>query len=198
MFHRPQWVNVAEEGQEPLLVSGTVDAYFQTSFTGDTDGDTLFDSVEIGVYGTDPNLKDTDGDGIGDGAEVQGWNWVDYPSHGANPLHMDVFVEVDYVEYTDETGLHTWKLSDAVIAKIESLYASLTNSNPDGTTGINVHIVQDTVLPKNTPCDDRDDWLPNDAPFNPHRAEDFGMPRFAIHVPPIRTMLEVRPLLGSS
>jgi uncharacterized protein (TIGR03382 family) len=36
----------------------------------DSDGDGLFDAVEIGVYGTDPFDDDTDGDLVGDGTEV--------------------------------------------------------------------------------------------------------------------------------
>jgi hypothetical protein len=33
--------------------------------------------------------------------------------------------------------------------------------------------LQDTILPKDTPCWDRDDWLPNDAPFNPRHRDGF-------------------------
>ncbi len=36
----------------------------------DRDGDGLFDDDETGVYGTNPDLFDTDGDGSGDGEEV--------------------------------------------------------------------------------------------------------------------------------
>jgi hypothetical protein len=99
VYHRPMFVNVAEPEEEPIFGSLAVSTFFPPPLTfNDADGDTLAGSVETSVYGTNPNVKDTDGDGIGDGAEVYGWNWVDYPSFGANPLHMDVFVEVDYVE----------------------------------------------------------------------------------------------------
>ena len=36
----------------------------------DADGDGLFDQDETGVYGTNPQVFDTDGDGSGDGEEV--------------------------------------------------------------------------------------------------------------------------------
>ena len=43
----------------------------------DRDGDGLFDDDETDVYGTNPDLYDTDGDGVGDGEEVY---------YGSNPL----------------------------------------------------------------------------------------------------------------
>ncbi len=46
----------------------------------DADGDGLFDLDESGVYGTNPQLFDTDGDGSGDGEEVY---------LGTNPLAAD-------------------------------------------------------------------------------------------------------------
>jgi hypothetical protein len=36
----------------------------------DSDNDGLYDDDESAVYGTDPNVYDTDGDGVGDGQEV--------------------------------------------------------------------------------------------------------------------------------
>jgi hypothetical protein len=36
----------------------------------DRDGDGLFDDDEEEVYGTDPDVYDTDGDGVGDGEEI--------------------------------------------------------------------------------------------------------------------------------
>jgi hypothetical protein len=36
----------------------------------DRDGDGLYDDDEVGVYGTNPDLFDSDGDGVGDGEEV--------------------------------------------------------------------------------------------------------------------------------
>jgi len=39
--------------------------------TQDTDGDGLFDSDELQVYGTSPYLEDSDSDGIADGVEIE-------------------------------------------------------------------------------------------------------------------------------
>ncbi|MDQ3695362.1 MAG: thrombospondin type 3 repeat-containing protein [Chloroflexota bacterium] len=43
----------------------------------DRDGDGLYDDDELNVYGTNPDLWDTDGDGANDGEEVY---------YGTNPL----------------------------------------------------------------------------------------------------------------
>ena len=48
----------------------------------DTDGDELSDEEELEL-GTDPNLFDTDGDGLGDGSEVREDGW------GTDPLSAD-------------------------------------------------------------------------------------------------------------
>ena len=42
----------------------------RAAMQADRDGDGLFDDDETGVYGTNPDLFDTDGDGVGDGEEV--------------------------------------------------------------------------------------------------------------------------------
>jgi hypothetical protein len=46
----------------------------------DSDGDGLWDEVEVEVHGTDPNDPDTDADGLGDGDEV---------ANGVDPLDPD-------------------------------------------------------------------------------------------------------------
>jgi len=82
----------------------------------DTDGDGLSDSVEINGY-------DADGDGRPE---------VDYKKMGANPYHKDVFVEMDYMpgELASEEELD----------RIVQSFADLNISNPDGRTGINLHL----------------------------------------------------------
>ena len=77
-----------------------------------------------------------------------------------------VLREVDYEEYTDDPGvLHTWKPSSAVVDKITAFYAALNVANPDGTAGISVHFVFDTVLTKGSaPCTSA--WRDGQAPFS--------------------------------
>ena len=48
----------------------------------DTDGDGLFDDDEVQVYGTNPDVYNTDGDGVGDGEEVY---------YGSDPLAADSY-----------------------------------------------------------------------------------------------------------
>ena len=82
----------------------------------DIDGDGLSDIVEINGY-------DADGDGRPE---------VDYKKMGANPYHKDVFVEMDYMpgELASEEELD----------RIVKSFADLNISNPDGRTGINLHL----------------------------------------------------------
>ena len=82
----------------------------------DIDGDGLSDSVEINGY-------DADGDGRPE---------VDYKKMGANPYHKDVFVEMDYMpgELASEEELD----------RIVQSFADINISNPDGRTGINLHL----------------------------------------------------------
>lgn len=51
-----------------LLAGGVMPA--RAAQRSDRDGDGLFDDDEVNVYGTNPDLYDTDGDGSGDGEEV--------------------------------------------------------------------------------------------------------------------------------
>jgi hypothetical protein len=100
----------------------------------DSDGDALFDSWETNGY-------DHDGDGQID---------VDLPTMGADPQHKDIFVEVDYMGASASTPSHRPK--DRAMQRIIDAFANAPVSNPDGTTGINLHIDYgpDTVMDANT------------------------------------------------
>lgn len=64
-------------GSDPL-VNGNVPAPAPAPAKHpDRDGDGLYDDDEVNVYGTNPDVWDTDGDGSGDGEEVY---------YGTNPL----------------------------------------------------------------------------------------------------------------
>jgi len=120
--------------------------------------------------------RDTDGDGISDGWEVLGRSgYVDpvtkavshayemLPLWGADPLHKDVFFEVDFM--LRQPGEPARRMSDTVARQFARLYqdevAPLTAEqsarhaaslrNPDGRPGIHVHL--DTGV---DPTDPRD------------------------------------------
>jgi hypothetical protein len=72
---------VAEAARRPtrratlrLLAGGLVAALLPARGAAaqrpDRDGDGLFDDDEVNVYGTNPDVFDTDGDGVGDGEEI--------------------------------------------------------------------------------------------------------------------------------
>jgi len=101
----------------------------------DTDSDGLEDGRELEL-GTDPTVADTDDDGLGDGAEVLATETLP----GADPLHRDVFVEIDYMAGE--------RPEDAMLDRIEDRFASAPVSNPDGTAGIDLHLRVDEEVPR--------------------------------------------------
>ncbi|MFI5691356.1 hypothetical protein ACIA58_05915 [Kribbella sp. NPDC051586] len=82
----------------------------------DTDGDSLPDAWETNGY-------DANGDGVVD---------VDLPAMGANPNKKDLFVEMDYMSGRLATT--------AALDRIVQVFASAPVSNPDGTTGVKIHL----------------------------------------------------------
>nr|WP_238378387.1 hypothetical protein [Haloarcula rubripromontorii] len=97
----------------------------------DTDGDGLADSLERSVYHTNPAKADTDGDGYPDGMEVR----CEQAIPDADPLRTDIYVEVDSTESTT--------LSEPVQTSIVETFAEAPVSNPDGSTGIDIHLATD-------------------------------------------------------
>ncbi|WP_018348580.1 hypothetical protein [Longispora albida] len=82
----------------------------------DTDGDSLPDAWETSGY-------DANGDGVID---------VDLPGMGASPTKKDIFVEMDYM---------SGRLASATaLDRIVAVFAAAPVSNPDGTTGIRLHL----------------------------------------------------------
>ena len=80
---------------------------------------------------------DDDGDGIPNGWEQHGVDedhdgTVDYILPGANPLHKDLYIEVDFMQFH--------RPIDAGITDVINSFANAPLTNPDGHTGINLHV----------------------------------------------------------
>ncbi len=126
----------------------------------DIDGDGLTNTEEA-TAGTESNKWDTDGDHLSDGLEVKGVPHenseflLDLKGMGADPLHKDIFVEVDYMMLPANcppgekcSTPHSHKPYDEAIQKVVDAFAKaplydadgkLIN-NPDGTPGIRLHV----------------------------------------------------------
>jgi hypothetical protein len=82
---------------------------------------------------------DSDGDGLPDRWEQEGYDAngdgqvdVDLPAMGADPERKDLFVQLDAMK-----GL---RMSAAAIEKVTNAFASAPVSNPDGSTGVALHV----------------------------------------------------------
>lgn len=111
----------------------------------DTDGDGFTDVLDplVNEEAGDPTQMDTDGDGLSDAAEMNNPALSE-----ANPAQMDIFVELDYME--------GYRPSNETLSRIEEAYANAPVDNPDGSEGINLHIIVDDEIPAEsttTPAD---------------------------------------------
>lgn len=86
-----------------------------------------------------PRDADTDGDGLLDSWETDGLDInndgiidLDLPALGADPMRKDLFVEVDIME----NGV----FFPSAIANTITAFANAPVSNPDGSTGITLHV----------------------------------------------------------
>lgn len=123
---------------------GLARLYVNDYAAGDADGDGLGDALEaaLGTCGGtscssgNGNPKDTDGDGLPDALELLGDATNLLAFWGADPLHKDVFVEVDR-----HSGGNT--LSATQVADVQAIYATgPTGSleNPDDEDGLRLHV----------------------------------------------------------
>ena len=106
------------------------DTYLCPANSPDSDRDGLCDAAEA-HYGTNPNNPDTDGDGFNDAVEVYGVAGVDFKHYGASPIHKDVFVYVNYYIQPAQLAFDT----------VVKSFANAPLGSPDGTTGINLHVI---------------------------------------------------------
>jgi hypothetical protein len=92
--------------------------------SADSDQDALLDLWER--HGID-----FDDDGVVD---------VDLPAMGASAVRKDVFVELDYMEDTGTTNPHSDAFSVESLTRVAQAYLDAPVENPDGSTGISLHI----------------------------------------------------------
>jgi|GEM_PF-5588150 hypothetical protein len=139
--------------QDGIANLGSLRLYPEGSADSDSDG--LMDEEEEAV-GLDPQNGDTDKDGIPDGYEVNGYKWVDYQDLGCDPKMRDLLVEVDYHHYEEDGVTKSAMFSEALITKAKQFFAALPIDTPlpsgAKTTGIAIHFVHDTPLPKSHQC----------------------------------------------
>jgi hypothetical protein len=141
-------------------LSETDDCTGSGTFNGDTDGDGLANYLEAQI-GTSQTKKDTDGDGIVDYQEVigvkLGGEEEDLPRYGADPRHADVFLEMDtsFWNGSNPPTNSNAPATEAIVTRLAEMFANLSNwSNPDGTTGIRIHVDGNAACSDPTLCGD--------------------------------------------
>ncbi len=115
----------------------------------DTDADGLDDCFETATghfvdqthTGTSPLFWDTDGDGLSDGDELLGTSTgLDLAALGALALRADIFVEADWMEDDADCATHSHQITAQAEAMAVQMFANAPRVNPDGSTGIALHI----------------------------------------------------------
>ena len=114
-------MNWPENCNRPAVAGSGARVCWQIEVGKDSDGDGLLDDWEI-------NGVDVDGDGVID---------IDLPAMGANPMHKDIFLELDW-----RPGFPPQR---AEIQKVKAAFAAAPIDaggipNPDGLPGITLHI----------------------------------------------------------
>ena len=131
-------------------------------FTGEIDEVILLDYAlsSAEVHG----LLDSDGDGLPDDWEEYGLHdangnlILDLPGLGANKLHKDIFVRIDYMNcnvpggdcaYTNilQPTTHSHRPKQAAINMVTQAFGDAPLSNPDGTSGITLHVEVGNAIP---------------------------------------------------
>jgi hypothetical protein len=88
---------------------------------------------------------DSDEDGIPDYWEENGvWvkgQYLDLPAWGADPEHKDLFLHYDFQQ--------GYELESEVLESIREAFAEAPLRNPDGSTGVDLHIERGASIPEN-------------------------------------------------
>ncbi len=115
--------------------------------------------------------KDTDGDGLLDSWEKYGYDKdgdgtveVNLPAMGANYRKKDIYIGYVWMQKSaTETVSH--QPSSAVLAAVKTAFANAPVSNPNGTTGINLHFINKGSVAHDDNLDPV--WSEFDALVNP-------------------------------
>ena len=121
------------------------------------------------IQGTPTGTVDSDGDGLldtweTDGIDGDGDGTPDFFLDGADPQHIDIFVEVDYMQFHN--------LTQTVVDNLVQSFANAPVSNLDNVDGITLHLQLDEQL------DHGIDWIFNDEndwpTFDGNKTQYFG------------------------
>jgi hypothetical protein len=102
----------------------------------DIDKDMLSNELEA-LFNTDPENPDTDNDMLSDGLEVFGLPGLDLPAYGCNPVRKDLLLHLDWMFERDEVE---YAPKQAILDQIVQNFSEANISNPDGSSGISLHI----------------------------------------------------------
>jgi len=87
---------------------------------------------------------DTDGDGLPDDWERNGvtldGEFIDLPAMGADPMHQDIFVHVDWMQPDPSDPDSNFHPNPASIIRVVTAFAIAPRNNPDNKPGINLHV----------------------------------------------------------
>ena len=137
-------LSVVPTGTSPPVGAGTLSpGTYRFDLRGDlgcfSPGCTAHLDFELVVGQPPPPPPDTDGDALPDEWETDGIDRnqdgtvdLDLPALGADPLHKDVFVEVDFMA--------PHEFAQPAVDLVVNAFADAPVANPDGTTGIALHV----------------------------------------------------------
>jgi hypothetical protein len=174
----------------PVVGGQVVDVYLSVQDLGDSQYDSaaFLDDFfwSSGVSCPSGAQADSDGDGLLDSWEEHGLTvngeFVDLPAMGADPDHKDIFVEIDHMDATNSL-VPLAPVPDAM-ADVEKAFADAPVENPDGTTGINLHIDYGQDAPisygssKTFGAMSQADTLPTESPLGTFGADDYDWSDF--------------------
>jgi len=147
-----EWRQIYDAGDtdEAQSIQETKDGgYVVAGYTYSASGGVSTDAWVVKICG------DTDGDGLPDSWERKGIDYnkdgtIDLVLPGADWKHKDLFVEIDYM-----TGHDFDYTAKEMVVKA---FRNAPVKNPDGVTGINLHVEIDEQIPHQTPLKIWDDY----------------------------------------